>query len=439
MTKIHIVTLGCKVNQFESAAFYSGAVAAGCEIVATPAEAHVIILNTCAVTAKAGAQSRQIIRQAAKHNPKARILITGCYAELAAEEIRGFPELAAHPVTIVGNSKKDSLISLAVAHEPSSANHLGNILEATTICSLPVDTFPDRTRAFLRVQDGCENFCSYCIVPYTRGPSRSLPPQQVLDQMHIFAAQGYREVVVTGIHLGNYGPDLPEKSNFFKLMHLLSTEFPKIRFRISSLEPNEITEDLLHLISNSSNIMPHLHIPLQSGDDTILSLMNRRYLTGHFKKIITQCQMILPDAAIGLDLLSGFPGETEQLAQNTEQFLSSLTFSYLHVFPFSSRKGTKAALFPGMVSKHIKEERAKRLREVSKDKQHAFYSKHLGTIRPVLVERKRDANGYLHGYTDNYIQVFFHGSESLSNQIVQVQLSQYRDQKVFGEVLNNED
>ncbi len=423
MKKILITTLGCKVNQYESASFKTGFEDAGYSIAASGEKANIIVINTCAVTANAGAHSRQTIRQAARANPGARIIITGCLAEIEAKELSQEKELLDREFSIVGNSKKDRLVQNALTDNADRAKiNLGSILEEKEICRLPVRRFGDRSRAYLRIQDGCESYCTYCLVPYTRGPSRSLPRDEVFEQAKLFGAAGHKEIVLTGIHLGLYGKDLGKGESFVSLLSELSNVTPKILYRISSLEPFEITDTLLSLIRNRDNIQPHLHIPLQSGNDEILSRMNRRYTTAEFSTIIGKCNQALPDGALGIDILAGFPGETEEHFNSSLEFLETLDFTYLHVFPYSKREGTVAAGFNNQVDKKKKNLRVAILRQLSEDKKNSFYKSQLGKKYPVLVEGQRSKKGLLKGFTSNYVAVNFQGPDSLLNNITRVKL-----------------
>jgi len=438
MKRVIITTLGCKVNQYESAAFHTAFAEAGCEIIKSGKDVDVVVINTCAVTSKAGAQSRQAVRQAIRKNPAARIIITGCYAEIAARELTGLAELEGRPYSIIGNSKKDQLVQVSIRDDLTAQLLLGEIGSATEICRLPVRHFGDRTRAYLRVQDGCESFCTYCIVPFTRGPSRSLPAEEVLHQARTFAESGYQEIVLTGIHLGQYGRDLSPSVDITGLLECLSRTTPMVRYRISSLEPTEISEQLLTLMQTRDNIMPHLHIPLQSGDDEILSRMNRKYTTREFQRVVESCRKFLPDAAIGIDILAGFPGESEEHFINTRNFLSSLDCTYLHVFPYSRRPGTVAADFKDEVKKQVKDERVAELRALGEAKQDGFYRRQLGRTLPVLVEGRRDSAGLLQGFSSNYVSVHFQGDDSLKNRVVQVVLQEQQGSHILGEVQNSD-
>ena len=438
MKKVFITTLGCKVNQYESAAFKAGFEDAGLEIVGKNEPADIVVINSCTVTESASAQSRQTIRKMARQNPEAKIIVTGCYAEIAADKLAKDKELRGRDYTLIGNSKKDLLVHSALGdYEATTKLILGSIKEAAEICDLPVQKFGDRSRAYLRIQDGCESFCSYCIVPYTRGPNRSLHPEKALEQAKVFAREGHKEIVLTGIHIGYYGKDLPGNNTIVTLIDQLSLATPQVHYRISSLEPLEITDDLLQLMASRANIQHHLHIPLQSGHDEILKRMNRRYHTAAFREIVEKCYRYLPDMAIGVDILAGFPGETDEQFEEALTFLNTLQFTYLHVFPYSIRPGTRAATFPDQIDKSIKEQRVAKLRELSDYKKNSFYTEQLGKTVTVLVENVRDESGLLKGFSDNYIAVRFAGDKTLINQRVQVQLKALINNYVLGEYIGS--
>ncbi len=422
---IAITTLGCKVNQFESASFVSGFADADCEIVPFSGPADIYVINTCAVTARAGQQSRQLVRRAIRANPEARIVVTGCYAQIAAEQLL---EITDNPVCIVGNGNKHLLVETALMDDPPELIMLtGNIGLQREICKLPVHRFRGRTRCYLRIQDGCNNFCSYCIVPYSRGRSRSLPKSAVVEQVEVFRDQGYREMVITGINVGKYGLDLDENENIHTLLDNLCSRFPDMRIRLSSIEPVEVDDQLLGIMAKNENFMPHFHIPLQSGDDRILARMNRRYTAEVFVGVIRKISSAFPNAAIGCDVLTGFPGEDEPAAENTFRLLQGLPISYLHVFPYSRRPGTPAASFKKQVNGKTKDERVRRLRKLDQEKRQAFYRRQLGSVHRVLVERRNTKTGMLQGFTENYMPLQFAGPTNLIRQVVTVCLDRILD------------
>lgn len=413
--RVAITTLGCKVNQVESAALDNAFAAAGCALVDFREQADIYVVNSCAVTARAGQQSRQVLRNALRRNPEARVLITGCYAQIAADTLRAIDPR----VLLIGNSHKEELVAVALGRAPAPA--LVPMAEKQGVFALPVRHFPGHSRAFLRIQDGCSNFCSYCIVPYTRGRSRSLPLQQVMQQAGLFAEAGYREIVVTGINVGRYGLDLAENETIVTVLARLCTAFPEIRFRLSSIEPPEIDAALLDMAAAHPNCMPHFHIPLQSGDDRALAAMRRRYRSADFAGRVQALRARLPLAAVGCDVLTGFPGETEAQAANTRALLQECAVSFLHVFPYSRRPGTPAAGMPDQVPAGSKSERAGLLRKLDADLRRHFYAANLGRVLRILVERRR-ADGMLEGFSENYIPVRLAGPEALVGKIAAVRL-----------------
>ncbi len=413
--RVAITTLGCKVNQVESAALDNAFAAAGCALVDFREQADIYVVNSCAVTARAGQQSRQVLRNALRRNPEARVLITGCYAQIAADTLRAIDPR----VLLIGNSHKEELVAVALGRAAVPA--LVPMAEKQGVFALPVRHFPGHSRAFLRIQDGCSNFCSYCIVPYTRGRSRSLPLQQVMQQAGLFAEAGYREIVVTGINVGRYGLDLAENETIVTVLARLCTAFPEIRFRLSSIEPPEIDAALLDMAAAHPNCMPHFHIPLQSGDDRVLAAMRRRYRSADFAGRVQALRARLPLAAVGCDVLTGFPGETEAQAANTRALLQECAVSFLHVFPYSRRPGTPAAGMPDQVPAGSKSERAGLLRKLDADLRRHFYAANLGRVLRILVERRR-ADGMLEGFSENYIPVCLAGPEALVGKIAAVRL-----------------
>ncbi len=433
--KFHTITLGCKVNQFESAAFVSELEELGHQQVSASTDADIIIINTCAVTAKGGSQSRNAVRKCARENSDASIVITGCYSQLDSELLNDIDELQGRKVLFVGNDEKEFLVSRALSDSyQNKLPQLEDMRKIRTFGNLQVNAFANRTRAYLKVQDGCNSFCSYCIVPYTRGRSRSLPMEEVISQAERFIKNGHKEIVLTGIHVGNYGTDLQESETIVSLIEKLCSLFPDTRIRLSSIEPMEIDNKLLSLFSRHDNFQSHLHIPLQGGDDDILDRMGRKYTTAEFRSIINACHEIKPDMCIGIDVLAGFPGEDEASFERTRNFLQELDYTYLHVFPYSIRPGTPAARFKNQVPKHIKDERVEVLREISEAKKKDFCLKHIDEIRPVLIEGSRDKKGRLKGFTDNYIPVLIAGENQLIHTVQQVRLVKWESNSIVGEI-----
>jgi len=436
---VALVTLGCKVNQCESASFQTGFEEQGLKVSPFETPADIYVINTCAVTGKAAAQSRQLIRQAQRINPQARVVVTGCYAQVSPEKIKEIEDL---PIVIVGNANKHQVVEVALSGRTDTADcrqhsckgYFNDIAKQREISPLPVKRFTSRTRAFLKVQDGCNNFCTYCIVPHARGRSRSLPIAEAIDQALLYTKEGHREIVVTGIHVGHFGLDLSPARNLLELLQELTSATPGVRYRLSSLEPSEISDELLSFMMAADNFMPHLHIPLQSGSDHILQKMHRRYRAAEFSATITNCKEKLPAAAIGVDVLVGFPGETEQDFLQTYELVEKLPVTYLHVFPYSKRPGTPAAKMARQIPRKIKEERVAVLRKLDHKKRTDFYNSRIGTVHPVLVESEKSAGGLARGFTDNYIPVHFEAKQEYANRIIPVRLQRMKDCFVIGSV-----
>ena len=406
MKKAYLSTLGCKVNQFETAAFKSQLEQQGVIVTSDLEAADYIIVNTCTVTAKAGGESRREVRKALRRNQNAVVLVTGCHAQLEHDELTRLPDIDPSRLVITGNDAKDRIIAnLLAGNVETDSRPSREISQVQEIAPLQVERFEGRTRAYLRVQDGCESFCSYCIVPYARGRSRSLPLTEVIHQASIYAQAGHHEIVITGIHVGRYGLDLSENCNVVGLLDRLCQEFSSIRFRLSSIEPLEIGPELLNLMTQADNLMPHLHIPLQSGDNDVLKRMNRRSTRDQFRRVVDKCRAAVPDAAIGFDVMVGFPGETESMFENTRELIDSTDCTYLHVFPFSKRPGTRAAEFNDQITSDLKQQRVETLRTLGREKSSAFYRRYINSTREALLETEKLSGNTLKGYTDNYIPV----------------------------------
>ena len=439
-----IITLGCKVNQFESETVAHELKQAGFHRTAKIREpgdegSETCIINTCTVTQKASMQSRQAIRQAIRANPEANIIVTGCLAQTDPDGIRQIKGVH----KIVGHAEK---------------HRIPEIIQSTDVCSIAPPALDNsfqpirsekststpsgnRTRPFLKIQDGCDTFCTYCIVPYARGRQRSMPFEDVLTSVRNIKEAGFHEVVLTGIHLGCYGTDLSPATHLSELLTVLRDQEAIDRIRLSSIEPLELTDDLIDIISASSprpgHICRHFHIPMQNGDDTILKRMHRPYLQKDFRNRIETIHRALPDAAIGADVMIGFPGETDKAYQNTLSFIESLPLSYLHVFPFSPRKGTPAYNFRDQVPSGIVKERCREVRALGNRKRMAFLEKHIHTEVEVLVETTPDVKtGRLKGVTSNYIKVLLDKHEGIENRFQIVRIEGIHDtQSVVGRVL----
>ncbi len=404
MTTLAIATLGCKVNQFESEALMASLERKGYRLLPCEEGAEITIINTCTVTQRADFQSRQMVRRAFRSNPTSLIIVAGCYPQVDAEalaEMEGVKYL-------LGNVEKSRIPDLLPLMEKGELSpiQVSDIQRESFFQDVPLDTFHCHTRAFLKIQDGCDARCSYCIVPYARGRSRSLPPEKVLEQVGALEERGYHEVVLTGIHLGSYGLDLIPPFPLAKLLRRLEGEKSPRRIRLSSIEPMDLTEELVQSLSTSRKVCPHLHISIQSGDDEILERMNRHYNRSFLFDLIQELHRRIPKLSIGADVIVGFPGETGEKFERTYELIEALPFSYLHVFPFSKRKGTPAFQFPKAVDPTTITRRAEVMRELGRKKRRTFYSQFLHQEVNVLVEDRRDkGTGRWKGFSPNYLPV----------------------------------
>lgn len=407
-----VATLGCKVNQFETADMVQQLLSNGWQQVPFGQPAELCLINSCTVTARSDAESRRLVRRARRAAPEARVVVTGCYAQVAPQELQGLPDVD----LVLGNEEKQTLL-LQLQQGRHQVSDLSSLKGSGP---LRLTSFAEHTRAFLQVQNGCEACCSYCIVPTARGPSRSAHPQDALQAVSRLAQNGFQEVVLTGIHLGAYGLDLTPVTSLTKLVELLDQRQAVPRLRLGSIEPNELTDDLLALFCSSPLLCPHLHIPLQSGADSVLQRMGRQYDTAFYERRIRQAHHLLPDAFIAADLIAGFPSESETEFQETCSLLEALPLSDLHVFPYSRRPGTRAADMPGHLPPALIKARAEQLRSIAARKRTVFQQRCLGTTLQVLGQRHNAATGMMTGLSRNYAEVSYPAPVSLLNHEVTV-------------------
>jgi len=431
--KISLITLGCKTNQTDAASLAAELTARGHEIVSSKENADAFVIHACTVTHKTDYQARQAIRQAAARNPEAKIVVTGCYAQVSPQALQAISGV--DYVVQPGMRIRIPEVLLSRGKEEKARVLFSEAGAATSFIEERLPLFRDRTRAYLKVQDGCNSFCSYCIVPLARGRNRSLPLRRAVAQAKEFASSGYREIVLTGIHLGAYGEDLRPPVALLDLLLALETAAGIPRIRLSSIEPGEFTPSLVEFLSRSDKICPHLHVPLQSGDDGVLRRMNRRYSPDFFEDLIRRLVQTIPDLAVGADVIGGFPGEDDRAFENTHDLISRLPLAYLHVFPFSRREGTPAARFPDPVPGKVIKTRCHALRELGAKKRADFYRAFLGKNLKVLIESKRDREtGFLKGFSRNYLPVLTEGTDALINREVELEVAEVRGEKVFGKI-----
>lgn len=435
MKRIAFSTLGCKVNQYDTAVIESSVIGMqDYTIVPFDDTADIYVVNTCTVTGKGDAESRRLIRKAIRSNKNAQVVVTGCYAQTNPEEIAGIPGVT----MVVGNEEKFTLVNYL--EEAREKVFVGDIFESSTMQTPGITHFSGHTRAFMKIQDGCDSRCSYCIVPFARGSSRSLDPVDVINQIKSFEDNGYKEVVLCGVHLGGYGRDIAGRLTLTELIKRIIYETGIQRIRLSSIEPREITDDLISLMASDHRICKHFHIPLQSGDDMVLKMMNRNYTAGFFEDLILKISENVRDAGIGCDVMVGFPGEEGDYFGNTFQLVERLPVSYLHVFSYSPRAGTAAFDIKETVMGDVKQKRGDAIRKLAEAKHKNFMRKFTGNICDVLIEKEKDEiTGFLKGYTGNYLKVIISDDEDvdLMNQIVGVKITGIVDGSLSGEVDRN--
>jgi len=421
MATVAFQTLGCKVNHYETEAVWQLFKDAGYGRVDFADHADVYVVNTCTVTNTGDKKSRQVIRRAIRQNPDSVICVTGCYAQTSPAEIMAIPGVD----VVVGTQDRHKMIGYIeqFREERMPINAVGNIMKAKVYEELDVPAFTDRTRASLKIQEGCNNFCTFCIIPWARGLMRSRQPEDVLKQAQQLVDAGYKEIVLTGIHTGGYGEDLKDY-NLAKLLKALESVTGLERLRISSIEASQITDEVLDVLKDSPIVVRHLHVPIQSGSDTVLRRMRRKYTMAEFGERITRLKEVLPDCAITSDVIVGFPGETEEEFMETFNFINDHKFSELHVFPYSKRTGTPAAMMDDQVDEQVKEQRVARLIALSDQLAKEYASKYEGELLEIIPEEfSEEAGGRLVGYTDNYLRVAIEGDESLIGQLVRVKIS----------------
>lgn len=388
---------------------------AGYRIVAFDEPADLVIVNTCTVTSATDAQSRNLVRRARKMNSSCRVVVTGCYAQVDPETLSDLPGVS----LVIGNQEKQRLLDLLKEERPSPYVEVADIAKAETVSLPALTTFAGRSRAFVQIQNGCDAYCSYCIIPYARGGSRSALPGEILARIKALVAAGYKEIVLTGIHIGAYGIDLQPQLTLNDLVQRIERETGVYRLRLGSIEPTELSDELVQTIVRSKVVCQHFHIPLQSGDNNVLKRMQRPYNREQFRVVIEKLRQNFTDAAICLDVISGFPGENEDEARNTYEFVAHLPITDLHVFPFSKRPGTAAAKMADQVAGNISKKRAQELRSLAALKYRQFAEKFIGAELEVVVEN--DVKGkLLKGMSRNYLDIRFSGNSSLTGQCVMV-------------------
>ncbi len=428
--KVAFTTLGCKLNFSETSGIASQFNSAGYVRVDANKKADVYVINTCTVTEIANKKSKQAIKKLIKINPEAKIVVVGCYSQLKPNEVANIEGVD----LVLGSENKFEIINEIKNLQPNSKPKIivnDNTLEKSFT---PSYSYGDRTRSFLKVQDGCDYFCSYCTIPKVRGRSRNNSIKATVEKANEVVSKGVKEIILTGVNIGDFGKATNE--DFFWLVKALDKVNGLERLRISSIEPNLLTEDILEFVSKSSVIVPHFHIPLQCGTDNLLRLMRRRYTTSLYKKRVDKIKTLMPDACIAADVIVGVPGETDDEFLKACNFIKSIDVSYLHIFTYSERENTMAAKMPNKVPMAIRKQRSKVMHQIADEKQKIFHKKHLNTVRKVLFEAHQN-RGVMHGFTDNYIKVEIPYNKQLINKTINVYLESLTENgTVIGRLLD---
>ncbi|MGE8206194.1 tRNA (N(6)-L-threonylcarbamoyladenosine(37)-C(2))-methylthiotransferase MtaB [Heyndrickxia sp. NPDC080065] len=424
MSQVAFHTLGCKVNHYETEAIWQLFKAQDYERVDFESIADVYVINTCTVTNTGDKKSRQVIRRAIRKNPDAVICVTGCYAQTSPAEIMAIPGVD----IVVGTQDRVKMLEYIeqFKQERKPINGVGNIMKNRVYEELDVPAFTDRTRASLKIQEGCNNFCTFCIIPWARGLMRSRDPKEVIHQAQQLVDAGYKELVLTGIHTGGYGQDMKDY-NLAMLLRDLEEQVKGLkRIRISSIEASQLTDEVIETIDKSKIIVRHMHIPLQSGSDTVLKRMRRKYTMAEYAERLEKLKKALPGLAVTSDVIVGFPGETEEEFMETYNFIKDHKFSELHVFPYSKRTGTPAARMEDQIDEEVKNERVHRLISLSDQLAKEYASHFENEVLEVIPEEKfkEDSNsGLYEGYTDNYLKVVFPATEDMVGKLVKVKIT----------------
>lgn len=437
MAKIAFYTLGCKVNQADTASMENLFLRSGHQLVSFDGEADVYIINTCVVTNTGQRKSRQTIHRAIRKNPNALIVVTGCYPQTAAEEVKAIAGVD----MIIGNQDRAQIVQLVeerLAHrQTDTLDAVHKLTASTAFEEMAAGDITDKTRAFLKIQEGCNQFCTYCIIPYARGPLRSRSLESIRTETQRLISAGFKEIVLIGIHLGCYGKENPDGPTLYDAVKTV-LDVPGVqRLRLGSLESVEVEPRLLTLMQEDARFCRHLHLPLQSGCDKTLQAMHRPYTTAKFKTLLADIKTKVPDIAITTDVIVGFPGETEADFETTCKFAESCGFSKMHIFPFSARKGTPAEKFAGAVTEAVKKERADILGRIDETMHKTFMQAMVGQTAEVLFEQPAGED-YFEGLTGNYQRVFVKsGGRNLSGEILPVKITAFDGEKLLGEIIKD--
>ncbi len=434
MNTVAFYTLGCKVNQYETEAMEELFEKSGYHVIDSESKADIYVINTCTVTNLGDRKSRQFIRKAKRKNPKAMVAVVGCYAQTVPEEVSAIDEVD----VILGTKNRHNIVAYVeeAQREKKRINAVENIMETQEFEELSIGTLRGKTRAFLKIQEGCNQYCTYCIIPYARGPIRSRQIEDIVREVERLANNHFKEIVLTGIHVASYGKEKGNRS----LIDVIRAVHPIDgieRIRLSSIEPTIMTETFVEELVKMKKVCPHFHLSLQSGCDETLARMNRKYTTDQYKEIIDRLRKYMPDVSITTDIMVGFPGETEEEFEATMKFVEEIGFSQIHVFKYSPRRGTPALKYRNQVPSKMKNIRSEKLIDLAKKSLIAYHNQFLNSVKEVLFENaSHDMEGYYEGLTDNYIRVLVRSQKNLEGKLINVKLKEISGERMIGELMD---
>lgn len=438
MKKVAFYTLGCKVNQYETEGMIDLFKKNGYKIVDFQEKADFYIINSCTVTNQAASKSRKRVRRAKRRNPAAKVVMVGCYPQAFRDEVSQIEEVD----YIIGSNGKKNIVELLEEKDRENdksllLNEMKDFKMIRNFEDMHLNEVNERTRANVKIEDGCDQFCSYCIIPYARGPIKSRNSDSILQEIENLVKNDVKEIVLTGTHLGKYGLDINKKNKLSEIVEKTINIDGNFRIRLSSLEVTEIDDKLIQLIKENNKLCSHLHIPLQNGSDVILRAMNRPYKTEEFAKVVNDLRNELPDIAISTDVIVGFPGESDKDFERTFKFIKDMKFSRLHVFPFSPRRGTPAADMKPKIPDQIKKRRRNKLIKLNKKLMKRYQKKFINKNRRVVIEENRDLEtGMLTGVTDNYLHVLIDDKDKYKNKLIEVKLlEKYNYEKIYAKII----
>ncbi|QUH26912.1 tRNA (N(6)-L-threonylcarbamoyladenosine(37)-C(2))-methylthiotransferase MtaB [Serpentinicella alkaliphila] len=433
MKKVAFHTLGCKVNQYETQAMSERFISNGYDIVDDTEAADVYVINTCTVTNVGDKKSRQFIRKVKRINPDAIIAVVGCYSQTAPEEVAKIEGVN----IIIGTNDRNKIVDLVEeCTVDDRINIVEDIMQVREFEEMSIQEIKDKTRAFLKIQEGCNQYCSYCIIPYARGNIRSRKKSEIINEIEKLVENGFKEIVLTGIHVASYGRDLKDDNTLINVLKEVNDIEGLERIRLSSLEPTLFTEYFLKELSKLNKVCDHFHLSLQSGSDTVLKRMNRKYTTDQYRNIVKIIRSVYPDVSLTTDIIVGFPGETDEEFNETYDFVKEMNFSMIHVFKFSPRKGTPAAEYADQIDGVTKHKRSVRLIKLGDEMQLEYMNKFFGKTLDVLFESSsKELEGYIEGTTNNYIKVLCSANENIEGRILKVELTEVKDSFMIGKIV----